>query len=178
MDAQRYMHRDPGASQWAHQGTTGPIQERLANLIITDMKNILHLVQNTKGNESLEPQMCLSIHEWAFRWGNEDNLVAGNSLTFSSWRQTHHQVWKESLPPSSCIPTARYSSVNLLALCSFVLCRNSELGPAVLFSQHTPKEFLGETFILRAHSGITEFPLYNSLKGNSAQMSWIYWREN
>lgn len=178
MDAQRYMHRNPGASQWAHQGTTGPIQERLANLIITDMKNILHLVQNTKGNESLEPQMYLSIHEWAFRWGNEDNLVAGNSLTFSSWRQTHHQVWKESLPPSSCIPTARYSSVNLLALCSFVLCRNSELGPAVLFSQHTPKEFLGETFILRAHSGITEFPLYNSLKGNSAQMSWIYWREN
>ena len=172
------MHRDPGASQWAHQGTMGHIQERLANLIITDMKNILHLVQNTKGNESLEPQMCLSIHEWAFRWGNEDNLVAGNSLTFYSWRQTHHQVCKESLPPSSCIPTARYSSVNLLALCSFVICRNNELGPAVLFSQHTPKEFLGETFTLRAHSGITEFPLYNSLKGSSAQMSWIYWREN
>ena len=99
-------------------------------------------------------------------------------LSFYSWRQTHHQVCKESLPPSSCIPTARYSSVNLLALCSFVICRNNELGPAVLFSQHTPKEFLGETFTLRAHSGITVFPLYNSLKGNSAQMSWIYWRKN
>jgi len=52
------------------------------------------------------------------------------------------------------------------------------LRPAVLFSQHTPKEVLGEIFTLRAHSGITEFPLYNSLKENSAQMSWIFWREN
>lgn len=63
MDAQRHMHKQPGAYQGAHQGTMDPIQERLANLIITGMKNTLHLVQNTKGNKSLEPQMLLSIHE-------------------------------------------------------------------------------------------------------------------
>ena len=104
--------------------------------------------------------------------------MAINSLTSSSWRQKHHQVCKESLPASSCTPTAvraHYSSVNLLAL---YLYRNNVLRPAVLFSQHTPKEVLGEIFTLRAHSGITEFPLYNSLKENSAQMSWIFWREN
>lgn len=103
------MHRDMHWNQVPtneHQGTMDPIQEGLANLIIISMKNTLQLVQNTKGNESLEPQMLLSIRRQAFRWGNEDNLVARNSLTSSSWRQKHHQIRKERLPASSCTPTA------------------------------------------------------------------------
>lgn len=57
----------------------------------------------------------------------------------------------------------------------FVLCRNSAF--ALLFSSPRTvlRSALDDIFTLRAPSSITEFPLYNSLRENGAQMPWIFW---
>lgn len=113
------------------------IQIDSANLIIISMKNTLHLFRIIKENESLSHK-CSHQHEWAFRWGNEDNLVARNFLTSSSVAETSSGTKGKSVCILLCTPTAKstLSSSQLLALVSY---RNNVLRPVKALSPKYPK---------------------------------------